>query len=170
MHPAASPENLLSQPRHCTRHPFLKAEDDQLRLLVTKFGETNWKLIANFMVRRDARQCRERYHNYLSPLVRNIPWTAKEEALLIEKVNELGSRWAKIAPFFEGRSEVNIKNQWAAMTHRNARIEKCARQKHAAEDECAQQEYEKGEEEVGVDARFWTAFSADPSGEDGCFD
>jgi hypothetical protein len=99
-----------------------------------------------------------------------MPWTAEEEALLIEKVNELGSRWAKIAPFFEGRSEVNIKNQWAAMTHRKARIEKCARQKHAIEEESAQQECEKAEEDVGVDAPFWTAFAAGPSGDDGCFD
>jgi hypothetical protein len=111
------------------RHKFLKAEDDLLRSLVGKYGDMNWNLVSSFMSRRNARQCRERYKNYLSPIFRNTPWTEAEEALLTQKVREIGPKWAVIAKAFDGRSDVNVKNHWAAMASRNDRIERCTRAK-----------------------------------------
>jgi hypothetical protein len=35
-----------------------------------------------------------------------------EDALLLEKINELGRSWAAIGRFFNGRSENDIKNRW----------------------------------------------------------
>lgn len=117
----------------CSRHKFLKAEDDQLRVLVTKYGEQNWNLISSHMNRRNARQCRERYKNYLSPNYRNTPWTPAEEAILAAKVKEFGPKWSTIARFFEARSDVNVKNHWAAMQSRNERVLKSAQAKVAQE-------------------------------------
>jgi hypothetical protein len=111
------------------RHKFLKSEDDLLRRLVEKYGETDWNLVSSFMSRRNARQCRERYKNYLSPIFRNTPWTEAEEELLSQKVREIGPKWSMIAKAFEGRSDVNVKNHWAAMASRNERIEKYTRAK-----------------------------------------
>jgi hypothetical protein len=74
------------------------------------------------MNRRNARQCRERYKNYLSPNYRNTPWSPDEEHLLAQKVKELGQKWSAIAKFFEARSDVNVKNHWAAMVTRNERV------------------------------------------------
>jgi hypothetical protein len=62
----------------------------------------------------------------LAPTVSNRPWLAEEEELLTEKVNEFGQKWAKIASFLEGRSDVNVKNHWAAICSRNERVMKCA--------------------------------------------
>lgn len=64
---------------------------------------------------RDRRQCRERWMNYLSPAVYKGPWTPQEEALLRNKVNELGRRWKSMEPFFPGRTDINIKNHWKQM-------------------------------------------------------
>jgi hypothetical protein len=111
------------------RHKFLPAEDEMLRKLVEKYGETNWNLISSFMDRRNARQCRERYKIYLSPSVRNTPWTPEEEEQLTQKVKEFGPKWSLIAGFFEARSDVNVKNHWASMACRNERIERYARTK-----------------------------------------
>jgi hypothetical protein len=110
-----------------SRHKFLKAEDDLLRCLVDKYGEANWNVISSFMNRRNARQCRERYKNYLSPQFRNTPWTPAEDELLVSKVREIGQRWSVIAKLFEGRSDVNVKNRWAAIQTRNERIERYSR-------------------------------------------
>jgi hypothetical protein len=87
------------------------------------------------MGHRTARQCRERYKNYLSPIYRNNPWTDEEEAVLAEKVKELGQKWSAIARFFEGRSDVNVKNHWAAMQSRNERVLKAKLDKERADDE-----------------------------------
>jgi hypothetical protein len=111
------------------RHKFLKTEDDLLRSLVERYGETNWNLISSFMNRRNARQCRERYKNYLSPIFRNTPWTGAEDQLLVQKVQEIGQRWSVIAKLFEGRSDVNVKNRWAAIQTRNERIERYTQMK-----------------------------------------
>lgn len=123
---------VLTQKRTSCRNKFLKAEDDLLRQLVEQYGESNWTLISSHMRRRTARQCRERYKNYLSPKVRNAPWTPEEEALLTKKVKEIGPKWAMIASYFDARSDVNVKNHWAAMTSRNERVERSARAKAEA--------------------------------------
>ena len=103
------------------RHKFSKQEDETLKRIVQQHGEGNWSLIASCMKNRTARQCRERYKNYLSPNIKNDPWTPEEELLLEKKYAELGPRWAKIALFFENRSDVNVKNHWTAMMNRQSR-------------------------------------------------
>jgi hypothetical protein len=60
---------------------------------------------------RTARQCRERWAHYPNPGVRPDPWTAAEDRLLIEMVNEEGFAWATIAHWFRGRSDNAIKNR-----------------------------------------------------------
>ena len=98
------------------RQMFSQEEDKLLKLLVDQFGEGSWKEIAKNMPDRTARQCRERYKNYLAPAIQNGPWTDDEDQLLSEKVKELGFQWAKIAKFFESRSSVNVKNRWTVIT------------------------------------------------------
>jgi hypothetical protein len=109
------------------RHRFLKVEDERLRALVNAYGPGNWDLISSFMDRRNARQCRERYKNYLFPSFQKRPWTPEEEELLAQKVAELGPKWSLIKRGFEGRSEVNIKNHWTAMLMRDERVQKYTR-------------------------------------------
>ena len=103
------------------RHKFSKTEDETLRRLVAQHGEASWAIVAACMENRTARQCRERFKNYLSPTIKNGPWTPEEEALLERKYKEFGPKWAKIALCFEQRSDVNVKNHWTAMYHRHTR-------------------------------------------------
>ena len=114
----------VRKPGWLGRRKFQKQEDEMLRFLVDRFGDVNWQMIAAHMGGRTARQCRERYRNYLSPKISNRPWTPEEEELLTQKVSELGQRWTVIAMFFEGRSDVNVKNHWAAMMSRQERVKR----------------------------------------------
>jgi hypothetical protein len=41
------------------------------------------------------------------------PWTAEENALLIEQYKVHGPKWAHLSTLFPGRTEVNLKNQWS---------------------------------------------------------
>jgi hypothetical protein len=94
------------------RCAFTTDEDDRLRELVEKYGTHDWARVATKIRKRDARQCRERWVNYLAPSVINGPWTIEEEELLAEKVAEFGRRWQRVAGFFEGRTDINVKNHW----------------------------------------------------------
>jgi hypothetical protein len=104
------------------RRKFTAEEDMRLRGLVEQYGCNNWKVVATQMLWRDAKQCREHWKNYLSPSINLAPWTDEEEELLKEKVAELGPKWAKIAKFFSGRTDTNIKNRWGAMQLRQQRL------------------------------------------------
>ena len=104
---------LLS--RTSLRQKFTPEEDIRLKQLVAELGTKAWKKVSARMPDRTTRQCRERYNNYLSPLLNMDPWTADEDKLLEEKVKEMGQKWSIIAHFFNGRSDVNVKNRYALL-------------------------------------------------------
>lgn len=94
---------------------FTKAEDVKLMMLVQEFSTKDWKTIAEHMFPRTARQCRERWTNYVNPMLSKDPWSKEEDLLLIEKHNEFGNRWKLIERYFPGRSKNNIKHRWSIM-------------------------------------------------------
>jgi hypothetical protein len=97
---------------------FTPEEDTSLTHLVTSLGTSNWKRIASLMGTRNARQCRERWNNYLDPELKQHEWTPQEDALLQEKVSEYGSRWHTMAQFFSNRSPLSLRNRWHKMERR----------------------------------------------------
>lgn len=102
-------------------HPKFKFgadEDLQLKELVRKYGENNWTQIAQNMPNRNARQCKERWCNYLSPNICKSPWTQDEDNLLLEKYKEIGARWVQIAKFFPQRTDISIKNRYLVLSRR----------------------------------------------------
>lgn len=94
---------------------FTKAEDAKLAMLVAEYSDNDWKTIADHMVPRTARQCRERWTNYVNPSLSKDPWTPEEDLLLIEKHKEFGNHWKIIEKYFNNRSKNNIKHRWASM-------------------------------------------------------
>ena len=104
------------------RKLFSPEEDATLTRIMFENPFTSWINVAAQMPGRTARQCRDRWSNYLSPENKNLPWTAEEDALLIEKFRTMGPQWTNIAKCFDGRSENNVKNRW--YTHLRHRFEK----------------------------------------------
>jgi hypothetical protein len=97
---------------------FTPEEDERLLTIVGRFKTTNWASISSMMGTRNARQCRERYNNYLSPELRRDEWTEKEDQLLMQKHNELGPKWNQISKFFDGRSDIALRNRHMALLRR----------------------------------------------------
>ena len=44
----------------------------------------SWSFIARQLKGRLGKQCRERWYNHLQPDINKSPWTAEEDALIIE--------------------------------------------------------------------------------------
>ena len=97
------------------RKMFTPQEDALIVVMVEKFGQKSWQLIAQSLTNRTPRQVRERFRNYLSPGLKNGPWSRKEDELLKKLYSEYGPKWSKISSFFESRSDVNIKNRWSSI-------------------------------------------------------
>lgn len=110
----------LGEKKVTRKSKFTQNEDLKLLELVKVYGDSDWVTIANHMRNRNVRQCRERWCNYLSPYVSNGPWTPEDDMFLCQKVEELGTKWTKIAPFFRARTDINVKNRWMTlMRHKN---------------------------------------------------
>jgi hypothetical protein len=109
---------------------FTQTEDIKLLELVAAHGERDWPSIARQMQNRTVRQCRERWCNYLAPWVANGPWSADQNALLLEKFKEFGPKWKTLTRFFPGRTDINIKNHYMTITGR-----RCSASKRAASQE-----------------------------------
>lgn len=104
-----------------TNERFTAKEDSTLSALVYRFGTKNWDKIASFMPQRNARQCKERWTQYLSPDINKQPFSKEEDQLLIQKQQELGSKWEILTLFFKGRTSVSLRNRWKSLT-KNKRV------------------------------------------------
>lgn len=91
---------------------FTTEEDKRLIKFVNEHGTQNWSFIASKMETRNARQCRERWKNYLAPEISNEPWTSEEDQMLLDKHKEFGKKWSQIAKLFNKRTDINVKNRF----------------------------------------------------------
>ena len=89
-------------------------EDECLRRLVAEHGEQAWALVASRMPHeRNNKQCRERWRNHLRPQCNKGPWTDAEDLMILEMVQQHGTKWAKISSLYlPDRPENDIKNRW----------------------------------------------------------
>lgn len=95
-----------------SRKRFTPEEDRILKEYVDSGEGHTWEDIARALTGRTARQCWDRYHNYLCKNIKKEKWTADEDALIISMYNRIGSKWTKIAAMLDGRSGNNVKNRW----------------------------------------------------------
>jgi hypothetical protein len=94
------------------REKFSIEEDDRLRELVARFGTNSWESVAKGMPGRNVRQCRERWKHYVCSPDTKAPWSNDEDKLLFEKMVEIGPKWTKLAAWFPGRTDIQIKSRW----------------------------------------------------------
>ena len=74
-----------------------KEEDQILKEKVEQYGTQNWVIIARFLPNRLGRQCRERWHNVIDPNIARRAWTQEEDQFILNKFNEIGSKWSQIS-------------------------------------------------------------------------
>ena len=80
---AVTPSSEVGGRGSWKKHVWQAAEDAQLHQLVTSAlseGKVRWSTIGARMDGRSGKQCRERWHNHLSPHISKNDWTPQVRA------------------------------------------------------------------------------------------
>ncbi|XP_073525290.1 uncharacterized protein [Phyllobates terribilis] len=105
------------------RGPWTIEEDHRLMSFILNNGIHCWRMVPKLAgLSRCGKSCRLRWINYLRPDLKRGGFTEPEEDQIIQLHARLGNRWSKIASYFPGRTDNEIKNHW------NTRIKKKLKQ------------------------------------------
>ncbi|KAF9095871.1 hypothetical protein BGX29_008847 [Mortierella sp. GBA35] len=91
--------------------PWTEEEDHLLRTGVQKF-KGQWSKIAERIQGRTDDQCAKRWREGLDPHIDRAAWTPEDDVILLQKFEEFGSQWQKIALSFPGRPGLHCRNRW----------------------------------------------------------
>ncbi|KAJ8458893.1 hypothetical protein OPV22_031819 [Ensete ventricosum] len=103
-------------------------EDKHLKVAVMLFGAKNWNKIARFAPGRTQVQCRERWLNCLDPALNLNPWTAEEDAKLLDAIAVHGKCWSKIAACIPPRTDNQCRRRWKILLPEEVKLLQAAAQ------------------------------------------
>lgn len=104
----------------------LKQEDEILQSICTGVPELSWSSISKRFkevsgVSRSAKQCRDRWANYIMNKINVEPWKPEEIQKVFNYHKFYGNHWNLISAELKSRTETQVKNLFYSTIRRNVR-------------------------------------------------
>jgi len=117
--PKESDDGLKESTVIPSKKPWLVREDNQLKGYVHAMPtqcRISWTKVSMLMGNRSAKQCRDRWFNYLRPNSNKGEWAIEEDLKVVELQSLYGNKWTMIASFLPGRSDYDIRRRWYSVS------------------------------------------------------
>ena len=92
-------------------------EDEILKAAVMKYGLNQWSRISSLLVRKSAKQCKERWYEWLDPGIKKTEWTKDEAEKLRHLAKMFPCQWRTIAPMV-GRTAYQVMEHYEKLLDR----------------------------------------------------
>lgn len=99
-------------------------DDLRLKAVVNHLGTLDWNRVAQEVGGFTGRQCRERWNNYVNPSLIQGSWTPEEDQLLLNSLQQFGSKWDVLDKCLPTRSRNSIKNRHFQLSRTRTRTMK----------------------------------------------
>ncbi|KRX02772.1 Homeodomain protein [Pseudocohnilembus persalinus] len=74
------------------------SEDEILKAAVMKYGLNQWSRISSLLARKSAKQCKQRWYEWLDPQIIKTEWNREEDEKLLHLSRIFPNQWRTIAP------------------------------------------------------------------------
>ncbi|KAH9260306.1 hypothetical protein BASA81_001476 [Batrachochytrium salamandrivorans] len=100
---------------------WTEEEDALLSYHVREMVKGNWVGVAEHVIGRTPKQCRERWMLVLDPTIKKDGWTQEEDEQLMRLHQAHGNAWALIAKQLQGRTENSTKSRFKSLERKRER-------------------------------------------------
>ncbi|CUM65254.1 uncharacterized protein PRCAT00002887001 [Priceomyces carsonii] len=77
---------------------WTNVEDEILKAAVSKYGLNQWSRVASLLTKKNAKQAKARWNEWVSPGINRKEWTREEDEELLKLVRLMPNQWRSIAP------------------------------------------------------------------------
>jgi hypothetical protein len=97
---------------------WTNTEDEILKAGMQKYGMNNWERVASLIDTHSARECKDRWYQFLDPTINKGEWSRAEEEKLVEYHDLFPEQWAVIASQIERRTAWQCEQHYEALLQR----------------------------------------------------
>ncbi|CAK94379.1 unnamed protein product (macronuclear) [Paramecium tetraurelia] len=110
------------------RLQWCQEEEQMLKVEVENSKNLKWHEIqfqiftkSNGRYFKKAKQCRERWNNYLDPRINRSYWKPEEDLCLMKLAQSEGLKWSKISYKMKNRTENQVKNRFKSLINKESK-------------------------------------------------
>lgn len=76
---------------------WTNVEDEILKAAISKYGLNQWSRVSSLLTRKNAKQCKLRWQEWLDPRIKKHDWSVEEDKQLLNLTNLRPNQWGSIS-------------------------------------------------------------------------